>query len=79
MMSSEGMIRYIVSFLVDNPDEISINEIKGEEENIIELRVAPGDIGKVIGKNGRIAKSLRTLLSASSAKEGKNTVLEIID
>ena len=78
-MSSEGMIRYIVSFLVDNPDEISINEIKGEEENIIELRVAQGDIGKVIGKNGRIAKSLRTLLSASSAKEGKNTVLEIID
>ncbi len=78
-MSSEGMIRYIVSFLVDKPDSININEIKGEEENIIELRVAPEDIGKVIGKNGRIAKSLRTLLSASSAKEGKNYVLEIID
>lgn len=78
-MNSEGMIQYIVSFLVDKPEAINITEIKGDEENVIELRVSPEDIGKVIGKNGRIAKSLRTLLSASSAKEGKNYVLEIID
>ncbi|MCE9500783.1 MAG: KH domain-containing protein [Leptospira sp.] len=78
-MSPDGLIKYVVSFLVDKPDDVSINEVPGDEEYVLELRVAPEDIGKVIGKNGRIAKSLRTLLSAASSKAGRNYTLEIID
>lgn len=78
-MHSEAALRYIVSFLVDKPEAVSVREVKGEKDGILELVVAPEDIGKVIGKNGRIAKSLRTIISASSAKEGKNYTLEIID
>ena len=78
-MNPDGLIKYIVSFLVDKPESVNITEVAGEEENVLELRVAPEDIGKVIGKNGRIAKSLRTLLSAASSKAGRNHTLEIID
>lgn len=78
-MSAEGFLKYIVSFLVENPDSISIREIEVEQNTIVELRVAPNDIGKVIGRNGRIAKSLRTLVSAFGSKEGKNYSLEIVD
>ncbi|MCB1189992.1 MAG: KH domain-containing protein [Leptospiraceae bacterium] len=78
-MSPEGLLGYIVSFLVDKPEEVNIREVPGEDTNIIELRVAPEDVGKVIGKSGRIAKSLRTIVTAASVKEGKNYSLEIID
>ncbi len=78
-MNPEGLLGYIVSFLVDKPEEVSIREISGEDTNIIELRVSPDDVGKVIGKSGRIAKSLRTIVTAASVKEGKNYSLEIID
>ena len=78
-MRSDSLIQYITSFLVDKPGEVSVKEIAGEKETVLELRVAQEDIGKVIGKNGRIAKSLRTLLTASATKEGKSCSLEIID
>lgn len=78
-MSAEGFLKYVVSFLVENPEAISIKEIQAEQNTIVELRVAPNDIGKVIGRNGRIAKSLRALVTAFSSKEGKNYTLEIVD
>jgi hypothetical protein len=78
-MHPESLLKYIVTFLVDKPEEVSVREVEGEKSNILELVVAEGDIGKVIGRNGRIAKSLRTLISASSAKQGKNYTLEIVD
>ncbi len=73
------LIEYIAKSLVDNPDQVSVQSIDGEKSVILELRVAPEDIGKVIGKQGRIAKSIRTLLSATSARSGKRVVLEILD
>ncbi|EQA38026.1 KH domain protein [Leptospira broomii serovar Hurstbridge str. 5399] len=75
----EELVRYIVTSLVDFPEEISVTEIEGEEQTVLELRVSPKDVGKVIGKNGRIAKSLRAILTAASIKAGKNISLEIID
>ncbi|TGJ99112.1 KH domain-containing protein [Leptospira semungkisensis] len=75
----EDLIRYIVTSLVDHPEEISVKEIEGDEQTVLELRVSPKDVGKVIGKNGRIAKSLRAILTAASVKAGKNFSLEIID
>lgn len=75
----EGFIRYIVSSLVENPSSIQIREVEGKDTTIIELSVPESDIGKVIGKGGRIAKALRVLLQAVSAKQGKNYQLEIID
>ena len=75
----EQLVTYIVQSLVDNPEDVKIQQIDSEKGIIIELRVAPADIGKVIGKNGRIAKSLRTILSAAGVKEGKTYSLEIVD
>lgn len=65
--------------LVDVPDEVSINVVEGEKSTILELKVASEDVGKVIGKQGRIAKAIRTILSASATKSGKRAVLEILD
>ena len=73
------LVEYIVRSLVDNPDAVELNVIEGEKTTILELRVAPEDIGKVIGKQGRIAKALRTLLSATATKSGKHASLEILD
>ncbi|MFP4382537.1 MAG: KH domain-containing protein [Spirochaetia bacterium] len=73
------LVTYLAKSLVDEPDEVEVNMIEGEKSTILELRVAPGDIGKVIGKHGRIAKAIRTILSASSTKSGKRVVLEILD
>lgn len=75
----EPLLRYIVTSLVDYPEEIAIQEHGGTEETVLELRVAEKDLGKVIGKNGRIAKSLRTVLQAAAVKQGKNFTLEIVD
>ena len=72
-------VEYIVKKLVDRPDEVSINEIQGEKTIVLELRVGDGELGKVIGKNGRIAQSIRTLLTATSAKDHKRVVLEILE
>ena len=78
-MQAENVLKYVVSFLVEKPEEVSIREVEGEKNSILELKVSETDIGKVIGRNGRIAKSLRTLVTAASAKEGKNFTLEIVD
>ena len=72
-------IEYIVKMLVDKPDEVHINEVHGERTVVCELRVGEGDLGKVIGKHGQTANSIRTLVAAVSAKENKNAVLEILD
>lgn len=75
----KDLIEYIAKSLVDEPDAVSVNETEGERGSVLELRVAPGDIGKVIGKYGRIAKALRTVLSASANKDGRHYSLEILD
>ncbi|MCX5904308.1 MAG: KH domain-containing protein [Proteobacteria bacterium] len=73
------LVKYIATALVDNPDEVSVHEVEGEQTSVIELRVAKGDLGKIIGKHGKTAQSIRTILSAASAKIGKRAVLEIIE
>jgi len=73
------LVDFLVKSLVDNPDDVEINQIEGEKSTILELSVAGDDIGKVIGKHGRIARAIRTVLNAASAKSGKRVVLEILD
>lgn len=73
------LVEYLAKALVDDPDQVVVNMIEGEKSTILELRVAAEDIGKVIGKHGRIAKAIRTVLSATSSKTGKRIVLEILD
>jgi hypothetical protein len=75
----KDLIEYIAKSLVDDPGAVSVNEVEGDKATVLELRVAEGDIGKVIGKYGRIAKALRTVLSASASKTGKRYALEILD
>ena len=73
------LVTYLARALVDEPDQVEVNMIEGEKSTILELRVSGSDIGKVIGKHGRIAKAIRTILSASATKTGKRVVLEILD
>lgn len=73
------LVKYVAQSLVDEPDEVEVNIIEGEKSTILELKVASGDVGKVIGKHGRIAKAIRTILSAAGTKTGKRVVLEILD
>ncbi len=75
----KDLVEYIAKSLVDDPAAVAVNVIEGEKSTILELRVAPEDIGKVIGKHGRIAKAIRTVLQASTVRSGKRTVLEILD
>ena len=72
-------IETIVKNLVDHPDQVSVAEVEGEKTTVYELRVGPGDLGKVIGKKGRTASAIRTLISAASAKKGKRAMLEILE
>jgi hypothetical protein len=69
----------IVKELVDDPDQVQVNEVEGEKTTVFELRVGPGDLGKVIGKRGKTAGAIRILLSAASAKKGKRAMLEILE
>ncbi|MDC7240115.1 MAG: KH domain-containing protein [Spirochaetales bacterium] len=73
------LVEFIAKSLVDDSESVMVNMIEGEKSTIIELKVADDDIGKVIGKHGRIAKAVRTILSASANKTGKRFVLEILD
>lgn len=73
------LVEYIAKSLVDDPAAVSVNVIEEDKSTILELRVASDDIGKVIGKQGRIAKAIRTILSASTAGNTKRIVLEILD
>jgi len=75
----KDLVEYIVKSLVDNPESVELNEIEGDKSTILELKVADGDIGKVIGKHGRIARSIRTILNATNGNRGRRTVLEILD
>ncbi len=68
-----------VKHMVDKPDEVEVNEIKGEQTTVLELRVAKGDMGKVVGRNGQNARALRVLLTAASAKAGRRVVVEILE
>jgi predicted RNA-binding protein YlqC (UPF0109 family) len=73
------LIDFIAKSLVDKPEEVVVRETEGEKTTIIELRVAPDDLGKVIGKQGRTARSMRTILNAAGTKLGKRCVLEILE
>jgi uncharacterized protein len=75
----KDLVEYIAKSLVDDPSGVEVNMIEGEKSTILELKVAESDIGKVIGKHGRIAKAVRTILSAAATKGGKRVVLEILD
>ncbi|HEY5575939.1 MAG TPA: KH domain-containing protein [Clostridiaceae bacterium] len=72
------LVETIAKSLVDNPEKVQVNEVNGDQSVIIELRVAPEDMGKVIGKQGRIAKAIRTVVKAAAIKENKRVVVEII-
>lgn len=73
------LIEMVAKALVDKPDEVEVIEVEGEQTTVIELKVAKDDLGKVIGKQGRTARAMRTILGAASAKVRKHCVLEIIE
>ena len=75
----KDMLIMIAKALVDNPDAVRVEEIGGEQTTVLELRVAPEDLGKIIGKQGRTAKAIRVILGATSAKLKKHFILEIIE
>ena len=78
-MALKDLISTIAQALVDDHDGVEVTEIDGDHSSIIELRVAQGDIGKVIGKDGRTAQSMRTILAAASIKLGRRAQLDIVD
>lgn len=72
------LLEHIAKALVDEPDQVSVSQVDGERMIVLELKVAPEDMGKVIGKQGRIAKAIRTVVSAAAIKENKRVVVEIV-
>lgn len=74
----QELLEYIAKELVDNPEEVDVRQVEGEKSIILELRVAPEDMGKVIGKQGRIAKAIRTVVGAAAIKENKRVMVEIM-
>lgn len=72
------LVEFIAKALVDNPEQVSVNEVEGSQSVIIELKVAQEDMGKIIGKQGRIAKAIRTVVKAAAIKDNKRVVVEII-
>ena len=79
MTEARDLIEFLAKKLVDEPEGVNVKVIEGEKSTILELKVSPNDIGKIIGKRGRIAHALRTILFATSMKSGKRVMLEIID
>ena len=75
----KDLLEYLARALVDNPDGVEVTSVEGERSVILQLRVDPDDVGKVIGKKGRIAQAMRTLVKASATKEGRSAIVEIID
>ena len=73
------LVQVIAKSLVDNPSEVHVNEVLGEQSVVLELRVAPEDMGQVIGKQGRIAKAIRTVVKAAALNKDQKIVVEIID
>ncbi len=72
------LVEYIAKSLVDYPESVTVTEVEGEKAMVLELKVHPDDMGKVIGKQGRIAKAMRTVVSAAAVKENKRVVVEIV-
>ena len=75
----KGTVERIARQLVDQPDEVAVTQVDGEKTTVLELRVAPDDLGKVIGKDGRTARAMRTLLAATSARLRKRAILDILE
>ncbi len=75
----KDLLLYIAQNLVEHPEEVTVTEIEGETETVLELRVAEGDMGKVIGRQGRIAKEIRTLIKSVAVRSGKRVSVEIVD
>ena len=75
----KDLVEIIARALVDRPEEVMVTAIEGNQATVLELKVAKEDLGKIIGKQGRTARSLRTIISAASAKERKRIVLEIVE
>ena len=75
----KDLIEHIAKALVDNPEQVNVAEVEGEKTTVIELRVAQTDLGKVIGKEGKTARAMRTILNAAGTKIGKRCVLEILE
>jgi hypothetical protein len=75
----KGLVEFMAKSLVDDPDSVTVSEIEGEQTSVIELKVAKEDLGKVIGKQGRTARAMRTILGAASTKSKKRAVLEILE
>lgn len=73
------LVEYLAKALVDLPDQVTVSEVQGEQTTVIELRVAKEDLGKIIGKQGRTARAIRTILNATATKLNKRSVLEIIE
>ena len=73
------LVEYVARALVDHPDDVSVRVVEGERTKVLELKVHPSDMGQVIGKQGRTAKAIRTLLSAAATKENVRAVLEIVE
>lgn len=78
MLSLKELVEFIAKSLVDKPEEVTVNEVEGERSIIIELKVDPEDMGKIIGKQGRIAKAIRTVVKAAATKDNKRVVVEIL-
>ncbi len=73
------LVEFIAKSLVEDPEQVDINEVEGDKTTIIELKVAQEDMGKIIGKQGKTARAIRTILNATAAKAGKKAVLEILE
>ena len=78
-MALKTLVEYIAKKLVDHPDHVDVNEIEGEKTIILELKVNEDDLGKIIGRHGRTAKAMRTVINAAATKDRKRAVLEILE
>jgi len=74
-----ALVEYIAKALVDSPEDVVVTEVEGEKTTVLELRVAPSDLGKIIGKQGKTARAIRVILNAASTKSRRRTVLEILE
>ena len=75
----KDLIKYIAQALVDHPEAVEVSEVEGEQTSVMQLKVAKDDVGKIIGKQGRTAQAIRTILSAASGKAKKRTLLDVIE
>lgn len=76
---TRALLEYVLPWLVDHPDEVEISEVEGDRGTVLEIAVNPEDTGKIIGRNGRIIRSLRSLARAAGQREGENLTVEVVD